>query len=367
MRKHRQRRPSVEYLESRLQLSATPTTTGFSPTTAQLDQPATTQPTQLLDYPWNYAGTIPAGSYRIAPTWDVPPSAQATPSASTTFQPADTTHHKHYRHRHARSDEHDHAKHRGATPNVVVSGMTLGFASGSPLVGTNFSAALTINPIAPQTIANINWTMSIVVANGGNTYTTPPLFLGTGTGTVMPSISASVPGTYTVTAVITYQSTNPSASPGPPTTVSASASFAAPDGVIKGGAMLNTPVPLGQSVQAVDTVTAGGTPVGSLLTGMAQESINGQPWYPPAPSASFSLASGHIVDQMGWGAGDPNWNTTPISATVPAFTYNQALQISWTLTGTNQNGVFDNYAVTDSLGNLTWSWYKLSATTWMAS
>jgi hypothetical protein len=326
MHKPRRVRPTVEVLETRVQLSTI----------------------MLVDYPWNFVGPIPVGAYRIA-----------SPGTPTGSSPG------------------------GARP-LLVTGMTL--TPAAPVVGGNITANLSNNTTgATYSATSTVWTMTIAYTTGGSTYTTPALSIGAGS-VLNTTLTASVPGTYTVTAVTSYTSFNPTVAPPSPTTTTATATVAAPNGVVKGGA-INQPTNYPMAVQLVDQVQAGGNNVGSMMVGLAQEDIpgysfNGGPpiegtggWYPgdeDGPSVQFNLTAGKIYDQVGpVSMTAAYWASLPIQPppapgappVTPAVTWTQNLQILWNMTSTNSTtGVSDDYPFTASLGSLNWSLYKINAT-----
>lgn len=147
-------------------------------------------------------------------------------------------------------------------------------------------------------LGSTSWTYTI--SYGG--FTSPTINLaGSVTTAVLPA--ATVPGTYTFTAVTSYVSYNPSAAPPPPTTMTGSFTIAPPDTAAKGGA-INTPTMVGTAAQISDPLYAAGQPIGSNVAGTVQNHIptftyydgtqggTGSNWYPAVTSTSSTSRKG---------------------------------------------------------------------------
>ena len=182
------------------------------------------------------------------------------------------------------------------TTEVVVSGaMTI---TPSPCnYGSSFVCTLSTAPNPTCNIAGTVWTYIINTSDGTTTVLTPSLTL-TATG-LTAAINATVPGTYTVTAVTSYTSTNPNSPPGthhhrvkpvtvPPPTLDAS--------LVPAAGLSAT---AGSTAMASDSVSTSLGQVNSLAVGTPQELIPGFiPGFPPGQINSFSWSNGVIYDQV---------------------------------------------------------------------
>ena len=179
-----------------------------------------------------------------------------------------------------------------------------------------------------------------------------------------------VPGTYTLTAVTTYQLANPTAgSPPAPTTADGSIFIPAPDTVVKGTAQ---PAGPNSAVIITDSVLAGGEPVGPYFAALAEENIptftwwNGTVqssggWGPSVPNMQFNWASGRLSDQFALPSGlsPGNWGGIPIGTVLCTFT--QQTGFEWGMTTPSGNDTF--FALTTTLS---WTWTKINANQWQA-
>jgi len=245
----------------------------------------------------------------------------------------------------------------------LITGMTINPAA--PPLGSTFTATLTNNP--SPTYFPISTTWSYSVSYGG--FTSPTVNVA---GSLLSSsLFASVPGTYTITAVTTYQTTNPTDSPPPPTTTTTTVTIPIPNTVTKGGAV-GTPAPPNSAIQIVDTVYAGGVQVGSMAAGMVQENIlpftwwDGTPgggggWGPAAPSFQFSFWGGQIHDQFMFSPPLGVWAGIPVGTTLCSFT--QELQYVWSMSTTTAG----DQTFTVPLTTLSWTWTKVDANDWEAN
>ncbi len=254
-----------------------------------------------------------------------------------------------------------------------VTGMTL--TPSSPIIGTEFSATLTVNNVgATWYPASTTWTYT--VSYGG--MTTAPASVAGQTQVLSATIQDPTPGTYTVTAVTSYASTNYSVAPPDPTTTTATVAIASPTIVAKKGGRY-APAGFQSFITVTDTVSSSAGRVGPYIAGQVQENIlqyNGYDktiypgtngWYPQlgGSSASFYLANGLLNDQMGsaiqFNYAPALWNAIPIGTAF--ITYTQDLQYTWVMSG-YLGGTFQDKVFSVPLGSLSWSWVKVSATTW---
>jgi hypothetical protein len=163
------------------------------------------------------------------------------------------------------------------------------------------------------------------------------------------NITASVPGTYTIVAVTSYYSINPSAPAPANTTVQGIFDVPPPTSVTPyAGTGVN--VDLGSTVLIQSSVSTALGELGPYAVGTMQENIsafnfsNGVTdpgtggWYPgPAgpsgsPSVQFNLTDGTLNDAVGIGAaaGNGAFAATAVGSTID--TYTQQLRYSYMIT-----------------------------------
>jgi len=247
-----------------------------------------------------------------------------------------------------------------------VSGMTL--STTTPVIGGGVGATLTVENFGGYYPASTTWTYTVTYGGVTTMPATPPMKTLTGATLYLPA-----PGDYALTAVTTYQSTNPSAPPAPPTTYTANFTVAPPSTVTKSGGT-NAPTIWGPTIEATSTVSSAVGKIGPYAAGKVQERIQpfldymgrqiggGPDWYPgDAPSQSFYLAQGVLHDQMGGFYTQTMFDNTPIGTAF--ITYTQELRYVWKMTGF-KNGQFQNHTFSVPLNSLDWEWVKVSATTW---
>jgi hypothetical protein len=222
---------------------------------------------------------------------------------------------------------------------------------------------LSYNPNGPYTPISTAWTVQ--VAYGGSN---SPVYAVSGGAPLNASIDAKYPGTYTVTAVASYMSTNPTVNPPGRQTTTGTLSVPAPSGVAKDG-------PLGvrtnfmTSIWITDPVTALGLPIGPTFVGWSQENIppinfpNGyvasgtNGWWPQnGPEPSFYVTSSSTIsDQFSMDEAElPNF---PVGV---LCTFTQRLQMAWEMP--TEGGGYATFTV--PLGSLTWTWSKVDASNW---
>jgi len=233
------------------------------------------------------------------------------------------------------------------------------------MLAVNATASVTATPTGPWTINTSTWTESI--SFGG--LSTPSTTIGGNNLSV--AFVTSVPGIYTFVETTTYNSTNPSVGPCPPSVVTGAVTIPAPTIANKWLGAL-TPTSFGTARTLVDTVsTANGTMMGGMSGAMAVQELVGVTtywdgstdpvfpgWGPPLPSVQFNLTMGKIQDQVM--PGDHNWAGAPIGV---YSTYTQQLQISWQMTVVTPAGLV-NQTFSVPLSSLQWSIVKDSASEW---
>ncbi len=248
----------------------------------------------------------------------------------------------------------------------IITGMTL--SSTTPALGSPIGATLT-STIKDPTNLPLATTWTVSISYGG--FTSVP-FTVAGAPTSF-STNAAVPGTYTITAVTTYMSTNPTVGPHAPTTVSATATVAVPTTATKATGM-GTPTSWIAGLQVTDTIGTPNGPLGMSVGGEFEENIapgvgaggveyggtDGE-WFPNSYGMSWYIQGSTLFDTMGLpGMPVATWQAIPVGATL--ITYTQQLQFYWEMsTPTGQQ------SFTAPLNSLTWTWTKVGTWTWTAN
>jgi hypothetical protein len=239
---------------------------------------------------------------------------------------------------------------------------TMTFNPKAPVLGTTFQANLTFQGGGTYWPVSTQWSWTISY----NGFTTAP---GGSGATLQAVIIAQIPGTYDITAVTTFMSTNPTACP-PPQTTTGEVKISAADTATKGG-QVRVPVANGTFAQIQDTITAVGDPIGGSAVGMMQYNVpafkdwngkqnpgtNGQ-WLPTAPSAQFYVQGGVLYDQQLCNIAAADWNGIPVGG----YLRDWSQELRWVWSMTDAQGV--NHTFTAELNTLSWSWTKVSATRW---
>jgi hypothetical protein len=242
--------------------------------------------------------------------------------------------------------------------------LAMTFNPTAPLLGFTFQASLSGNVNGPFTAMSTTWTDTVTY--GG--FTSPPASLPGAIWNV--SITATIPGTYTVTAVTTWMSTNPTVLPPAPTPTTARVTVPVPSAVVKFSGM-GTEVPPGTIITVADDIFAGGQPMGGSFAGYLQEFVPPSTYFDGSMDAgtggwwqtgsgSFYLAGGTLYDQQmypGTTPGGTTWADTPVGT---ICTWSQQLQAVWYMPTT----VGTNARFSVNLTTLSWTWSKVNATQW---
>ncbi|MGC8639681.1 MAG: hypothetical protein ACP5XB_07350, partial [Isosphaeraceae bacterium] len=252
----------------------------------------------------------------------------------------------------------------GIQPLDIVTGITSSPAS--PVLGAAANFTLTTTPAPQFPIASTAWSFTITYGGVTSLDQNPNMSTNTTALVYLP-----LPGEYTVTAVTTYSSTNPSVAPPGPTTEVAYVNVSPPDHVAK----WNIPGPAGYQTaeQVTDIVTSSGSQVGPYMGGLIQENIAHYDyytggiqlpgtggWYPQTGgyTNTWRVTSGMLYDTEALvGQTQAGWNAIPVGTAF--ITYTQQLQYAWTMTAADGQHDF-----TVSLPSLNWSWVKVSTTQW---
>ena len=256
----------------------------------------------------------------------------------------------------------------GVQPDSSVTNMVLN--TSHPLLGTAVLATLITDTIGPFYPVSTTWTYTIECGGLITRPTTIP-----GSTLTSANLYLPVPGTYTIQAETTYQSTNPSAPPRQPTTVVGTAEVCAPTSAQKGGGV-REPAGWTTLIEMTDPISSTDGGLGPYINGYIQENIDsgtdyaGKPfpgtngdWFPDGyPASTFMLQNGELHDQFGPGYTEAEWNAIPVSTTFISFT--QGLRYVWSLTGYDALGQPHSWTFYSDLNSLDWSWVKVSATEW---
>jgi len=245
--------------------------------------------------------------------------------------------------------------------HMLATATGINFPVQAPVLGRMFSAdrvAIT----SPAKVISTSWTEQIVFRS----YLTPIMNLPN--GPLSTTLVSTIPGTYTVTATSSYQSSNPTVGPPPTTTVSNTITIPAPDAVTKGGGV-GVPTRADTIRMMTDPVTAGGQPIEGYFIGQIQESIvpflwwdgtggGSATWGPSALSPTFYFAQSNVNDGF-MEAANTAFTAAPPGQVLCSFT--QEFRFVFTMTTTA-----GDVSVTIPLNSLSWSWVKTDTTHWEA-
>ena len=237
-----------------------------------------------------------------------------------------------------------------------------------PRLGTR--QAVQLIESAEPGLYTVATTWSYQTAYGGFTSPTHQIESPDVAGAVIPAV---IPGTLTVFAVVSYQTSYPNGNPVQPNTVFASIYLNPPDTVTKGGA-IGVPIALGSTAQLSLAVTAAGQPIGQYANGSVLELLSeidytndnkvaADPDFGPLdPSESFYFnpRTSTIIDQQMPIANGDAWNDFADGKSVLKQPFTQQLEYVWSMSTTLQT----NQPFSVCLTTLSWNWSRIDATHW---